>query len=313
MTREQLEEVAGIALAAPADPVALAVADALLPAPLPPALRSFLVVCDGARAGGVEVFDAERITESTGHGAHSWQLPADTLVIGTAGPGRALIMTGGRDEVHEVDDDPWDARTVELAADTPLNLFVRHRGMPLKDRPPWSAVPGLGAGIDTTRTTLARVLEALLDTGIGVRAGAPLPSSLSGFQPVDLATGARLLTSEEYQTFLVNYRPRCPVTGSSARMEWERACEAIVTADLRDRVRAAPVSAVVDAVGSVGDDELTMADIVRELVWLVLLGWAREELARLVGGDDRDDDAPLGRLAHVLLAGHVPVSRDAAM
>lgn len=98
MTREQLEEVGGIAIGPPSDDIALAIADALLPAPLPPALRAFLSICDGAQAGEVEVFDTERIIAATNAGRHAWQLPSDTLVIGAAGAGRALIMTGGRDE-----------------------------------------------------------------------------------------------------------------------------------------------------------------------------------------------------------------------
>ncbi|SHK71050.1 hypothetical protein SAMN05421803_12913 [Nocardiopsis flavescens] len=313
MTRERLENLTGVILGSPADEVALAVADALAPAPLPPALRAFLTICDGAQAGGVEVFSAERITQATNHGAHSWQLPADTLVIGTAGPGRALIMGAGQDEVHEVDDDPWDARTLELTADTPLDLFVRHRGMPLQDRAPWSVIPGLGAALDVTRASLTRDVEALLDTGIASRVGEPLPLSLRGLRQLDVASGARLPASDEYHMFLVNYRPDAPATGPSARKEWEQACEAIVSAALHDRIRAAPVSAVIDAIGSVSDDdEMTMADTVRSSAWLALLGKTRDELALLLGGEDHGD-APLRQLAQVILAGHVPVSLDAAI
>lgn len=317
MTREPLKDLPGVILGAPADEVALAVADALLPAPLPPALRAFLTICDGAQAGGVEVFSAERITETTNQGAHTWHLPDDTLVIGTAGPGRALIMIAGRDEVDEVDDDPWDVRTIDLSAGTPLDLFVRHRGIPLRDRAAWSTMPGLSAALDAIRTSLAGDVEALLDTGIGSRVGEPLPSSLHGFRRVDAASGTRLLTSHDYEMFLVNYRPDAPAPGPSAQREWERACEAIVSAALLDRIRAAPVSAMIESIGSVNDDDLTAAQTVRSLAFLALLGKARDDMSALVRGDDDDDKrpgpSPGQRLAQVFLAGHVPVSPDAAI
>jgi len=314
MTREQLENLSDVVIAPPTDEVALAVAEALLPVPLPPALRAFLTVCDGAQHGEVEVFGAERITEATNAGRHAWQLPSDTLVIGTAGAGRALVMTGGRDEVDEVDDDPWDARTMKLSADSPLDLFLRHGGVPLRDRARWWALPALGTALDQTQVSLARNIEALLEVGIASRVSAPLPSSLRGFRQIDVTSGARLLASDEYETFLLNYRPAAPSSGLSARKQWEQACEAIVSHTPRDRIRAAPVSTMIEAMCSVGgEDELTVTDTIRELAWLTLLGKAREELAALVGGDDHGHDAPLRRLARVFLAGHVPVSLDAAI
>lgn len=303
-----------VELGLPADDVALEVADALLPAPLPSELRAFLTVCDGARVGDVEVFDTERIIETTNHGAHSWHLPASTLVIGTAGHGRALIMTGGQDEVYEVDGDPWDARTIRLTADTPLDLFVRHGGTPLQDRAPWSTVPGLDEALEAIRTSLASDVDALLDSGIASRIGEPLPSSLHDFRQVDVRAGIRLLDSDEYHMFLINYRPASPTAGSLAEHEWEQACDALVAADLRDRIRAAPVAAVIEAVSSSDDGgELSMTDTVRSLAWLSLLGKARDELALLVEGEGQHRATPLRELARVMLAGHLPVSPDAVI
>ncbi|MFI8595637.1 SMI1/KNR4 family protein [Microbacterium sp. NPDC078428] len=313
MTQGQLEHLTGVILGAPADEVTLAVADALLPTPVPPVLRAFLTICDGAKAGGIEVFSAERITEMTNRGAHTWQLPPDALIIGMAGAGRALVMMNGRDEVCEVDDDPWDSRTMEVAADTPLDLFVRHRGLPLRDRPLWSALPGLGAALDAIRTSAERDVEALLDVGIASRVGTLLPASLRGFRQVGVPSGARLLASEEFQMFLVNDRPDAPAPGPLAAREWERACESIVSAQHRNRIRMSPVSAVIEAIDSLRDGELTAADIVRDLAWLALLGKARHELALLLGGDDRRGDAPVQQLARVFLAGHVPVGLDVTM
>lgn len=310
VTRGQLER-AGVLMGQPADEVTLAVADALLPAPLPPALHAFLRVCDGARAGEVEVFGTDRIIEMTNAGAHAWKLPSGTLVVGSAGAGRALVMLGGRDEVDEVDDDPWDVRTVELSADTPLDLFLLHHGVPLRDREPWSTLPALVPALEHARASLTRDVEALIEVGIASRVGEPLPSSLRGVRLIDMSTGARLLASEEYEMFLVNYRPNAPAPGPLAADHWAQACEAIVSSELRDLVRAAPVTGPMGATGRAGDDEMTVADIVRGLAWLALIGKARDDLADIMRSRDRS--RPGRSLAQVFLAGHVPVSLRAAI
>lgn len=314
MTREQLGRLEGVVIGPPADEAALAVADALLPVPLPPALRVFLTLCDGARAGDVEVFSAERITETTNHGAHTWQLPDDTLVIGAAGPGRALIMIAGRDEVDEVDNDPWDARTMEVAANTPLDLFVRHQGVSLRDRDLWSALPALAPALERTRVSLARDVDALVEVGIASRVGEPLPASLSGFRQVSVAPGARLLVSEEYERFLLNYRPDAPASGSWAGRDWEQACESVVSAHLRDRIRTSPISGPIGVLGPIAEDgEMTAADIVRDHALFALLGKARDDLADMMVSRRDRGPRPGQRLARVFLAGHVPVSLQAAI
>lgn len=308
--REQLQR-AGALMGPPADEIALAVADALLPSPLPLALRTFLMICDGARLGAIEVFDTDRLIETTDAGAHAWQLPSGTLVVGTAGEGRALVMMSGRDEVNEVDDAPWDVTTVELCADTPLDLFLSRHGVPLRDREPWSELPGLAAAIEQVQTSLARDVEALLEIGIASRAGQMLPSSLQGFRPVNMSTGIQQLVSEDHEMFILNYRPEAPVPGPSAAAHWAQACEALVSERLRDLVRAAPVQGEISEVGRLSDDDLTVTDHVRGLAWLALLGKARDDLADIMYSSATSlDRRPGQKLAQVFLAGHVPVSLD---
>lgn len=87
---------------------------------------------------------------------------------------------------------------------------------------------------------------------------------------------------------------------------------AIALPALLDQIRAAPVPEAIAALGPLSPDEaLSIADSIRDLAWLALLGKARDVLAVLVGGDA--GGAPGQRLSRVLLAGHVPVSRAAAI
>lgn len=313
MHRDQLSLIPGMDLAPPADAVALAVADALLPAPIPPALVEFLNVCDGARVEEVEIFNAERIAEATNEGAHSWQLPG-ALIIGSAGAGRALMMRGVRDEVSEVDDDPWDADSERLAADAPLDLFIRHRGLPLRARERWWAHPPLGEAIEESRRRLLRDVEALSDLQIGARVGEALAPSLAGFQRVDVAQLGSLPTSDDYNDQLLNYRPEPPAPGLAVRAQWQEACAAILDSSLRERILGAPLSRAIPELDRlVGDGDRTVADEIRSDVLLALVAKARDELAALATGEPCAQLSPVGRLAQVYLAGHVPVSLDSAI
>lgn len=65
---------------------------------------------------------------------------------------------------------------------------------------------------------------------IASRMGAPLPPSLAEFRAVGVAAAREALASEEYELFLVNYRPDAPSLGTAAGIQWRRACEEIVTA-----------------------------------------------------------------------------------
>ncbi|MFC5289464.1 hypothetical protein ACFPM7_20625 [Actinokineospora guangxiensis] len=315
MAGGQLKGVSGLVAAAPADEAALAVADALLPAPLPRSLRAFLAVCDGARVGDVEVFAAEGIAEATSDGALSWHLGPGTLVVGRAGVGRSLVMPAGRDEVCEVDDDPWDSRTMAITADTPLDLFLRHRGLALRERDPWWALPALAGALDAVGASLARDVGDLLDAGIGTRVGDVLPRRLTGFRPVAASLAGRLLASEEHQMWLVNYRPDAPEPGPCAARQWSRACDAVAERHgrFRDLLRAAPLAEPLAALDRHGG-QAPLGDSVRDLAFLALLGKARDDLADLVSGTGPGPEpAPGRRLAHVYLAGHVPVSHTSAI
>lgn len=152
MGMNSLRSIPGIEVAPPVDEVERAVADALLHVPIPPALVEFLSVSNGVRLGQVEIFDLERITTVTNAAQHSWQL-LGTVIVGTVGQGRALVMSASWNEVYEVDDDTWDSRTLELAADSLFDLFVKHGGLALRERERWWAWPSLGVPLAERKNT----------------------------------------------------------------------------------------------------------------------------------------------------------------
>lgn len=308
MSLDQLQGVAGISVSPAADDVALAVADALLPVPLPDALVQFLRLSDGARVGDLQIFGAEDITDATNDDSHRWQLPF-AVVIGQAEPGRALIMQGSRSEVHEIDSETWDPRTERIAADTPLDLFVRHHGRPLSARQDWWAFPELGRALDETRLGYRRDGEALLASGIGAHAGEPLPPSLCAFRQVDLAAAESLRLPEALDEHLLGHRPASPVAGPSAEMQWAELCEEISDARLRDDLRIAELPATVPGLDRPDESgEFTVAETIRSHAYLALTAKARDELTRRAGHLDEQHSSPAGRLADVFLAGHIPVS-----
>ena len=313
MHSDQLNRVPGIDTAPPATDVALAVADALLPAPLPPALVEFLLVCDGARVGALEVFTAEGITEATNEGAHSWQLPG-SLVIGSTGTGRALVMSGMHDEVYEVDDESWDEGSLQLTSDSPLDLFIRHQGRELRARDRWWAYPALGGAIEQIRRSITRDAESLLAVPIGARVGEELPRWMAGFQRADVKHFGGRPLSEDFEDRLLNYRPDPPMPGLSVKFQWLEACDAIIDPVLRERVRGASVSTAIPGLDRpVGAGDRTVVDDIRSNAFLALLGKARDDLAALAEGDTGVRRSPVGRLAQVYLAGHIPVSFDVAL
>lgn len=300
--------------APPAADEALDVADALLPTPLPQSLRAFFTVCDGARCGELEVFNTEGVIEATNAGAHAGQLPADTTVIGTAGSLRSLVMLGDRDEVYEVDDDPWDARTVEIAADSPLDLFRLHRGVPVRSRDRWWALPGAAEAIAEARAGLTRDAAALVEIGIASRVGEPLPPSLEGFASVRPSLAwSSLVTAEALEMTLLNHRPEVPVPGPSAAAQWQHACDAVADSPVREDIRQAAVPDGIVPRDLLSGDGTSMADTIRDFAYLALLARARDHLAALMRRETPRDDATGQRLARVFLAGHVPVSLSSAM
>lgn len=314
MTAQELRRIPGAVVAPPADEADLAVADALLPTPIPPALRAFLATSDGVRVGATEVLSAAGITEATTSGGHTWQLPDRTVVVGRAGPGRSLIMLNGRDEVYETDDDPWDARTIEPAGDSPLELFLKHQGVPLRDREPWWALPGVAVALDKARADLTRDTDTLLSVGIASRAGRPLPAALNGFGQVSLSLGREMLASEDLHMLLLNYRPAPPARGHSAAGQWQRACDELADQSLRDLIRDAPLPNTFTSMPLLDDEsDDTVAAAVRDLALLTLLAKARDDLAGAIQGDLEKDSSLGRRLAEVFLNGHVPVSLSSAI
>lgn len=312
-TAEELRGIPGAAVAPPADEVDLAVADALLPTPLPAALRAFLAISDGVRVGATEVLSAAGITEATTNGGHTWELPDDTVVVGRAG-GRSLVMLAGRGEVYEIDDDPWDARTIEPAADSPLDLLLRHHGVPLRDREPWWALPGLAPALDEAREGLTRDTDALLGVGIASRAGRPLPAALNGFDQVSISLAREMLTSEDLHMLLLNHRPTPPVPGHCAAVQWQHACDELVDPSLRDLIRDAPLPEAYTAIALLDDEQdSTVADAVRDLALFALLAKARDDLADILRADHEREPSLGHQLAHVFLNGHVPVNLTRAI
>lgn len=308
MDSQNLHDITGLELADLVDDVALAVADALLPSPLPPALVEFLKLSDGARLGEVEVFSSERIVEETTAGEHSWQLPG-AVIIGSAGPSRALVMLGEQSSVFEVDSTTWAMDTLQHTADVPIDLFTKHGGLPLQKRPPWWAWPSHGESIEYARGVLAENVTALLERGIGTRWGQVLEVGVEGFQQVEPAQVATLLDDEDFSDTLLNYRPKAPGEGIAIQQQWLEACDAVVIPELRDAIRHAPLpDVIVNQNDPVGNGESTVGEIVRQHAFLSLLAHARDVLLARATGSEEVTDSEVGRLARVYLAGHVPVS-----
>jgi hypothetical protein len=210
-------------------------------------------------------------------------------------------MHRDRDEIMEVDAVPWDARSMEATADTPLELFERYQGTPLRDRDEWWAIPRMAAELDAARIRLSADARALVEQGIGVRVGMPLAASIAGFTAVDAHTAEDLIGSSEYQMFVVNHRPDPPVAGATAATQWQRACNTLaIDTGLRDALRALPLPPSLARMDAEQNS-------IRDLAFGALLGKAREELAERLGGTVAAD-APGKRLASAYLAGHVPVS-----
>lgn len=313
MGSDQLQRVPGISVSPAADDVGLAVAEALLPGPLPDALMHFLRLSDGARVGDLQIFGTEGLIDAASDDSHRWQQPG-TVVIGFAEPGRALIMHGARDEVYEIDSDTWDEWTMRIAADTPLDLFIRHFGLPLSARHDWWAFPALGTAIDETRLSHRRDVDALLEKGIGVRAGKPLPPSLSAVRQVEIAGAALLSSPQDLDDYLLNYRPAPPVAGPSARSQWSHLCDEILESRVRDQLRSAELSGSIPGLEHLDDaGETTIAETIRSHAFLSLIAKARDELARRAGGPIEQQSSPASLLADVFLAGHIPVSLTSAI
>lgn len=305
---ESLHRLEGLVTNDPADTVDLEVADALLPGGLPFALRELLQVSNGVRVGETEVFGTSRLIAANEDSDHRWALGEQTLVIGQAGAGSALVMSYGRPEVCEVDDDPWDARTTAETSDTPLELFTVHQGRPLAQRSTWWAVPGLDDAMQMVRTSLREELAAMAQTVLGAANGEPFSSELSGlfgFAAADPDRAEELLTAADWESFLINYRPDPPRPGSSAQVQWRLACDALLDPDHGELLDAARSTRTAPGVPS--------PDTVREFAFLSVLAKAREELAAQVTGDTGTRvDGPGHRLAAVYAAGHVPVSLNQA-
>lgn len=77
-----------------------------------------------------------------------------------------------KSSVYEVDATTWAMDTLYYAADMPIDIFTKHGGLPLKDRPPWWA--SLGESIESARGILTNNVSAVLEHGIGTRWGQDL-------------------------------------------------------------------------------------------------------------------------------------------
>lgn len=313
MDSQSLHNITGLELADPVDDVALAVADALLSSPLPPALVEFLKLSDGARLGEFEVFSSERIVEETNEAEHSWQLPG-AVIIGSAGPSWALIMLGEQSSVFEVDDTTWAMDTLQYTADMLIELFTKHGGIPLKKRSPWWAWPSLGESIEYARGILTNNVSTSLEHGIGTLWGQDLDVGLAGFQQVEDAQVATLLDDEVFSDMLLNYWPKTPGEGIVIQQQWLETCDAVVMVELRDAIRQAPLpDVIVNQNDPVGNGEFTIGEVGRQYAFLSLLAHARDVLlAHAIGTEDVSDSA-VSRLAKVYIAGHVPVSLHQAI
>lgn len=308
MSREQLQRVPGISLSSAVDDVALAVAEALLPVAMPDVLVQFLRFSNGARVGDLQIFSAEGLIDAASDDSHRWQQPGAT-VIGSAGPGCALIMQAARSEVYEIDTETWDSQTMRITADTPLDLFVRHLGLPLSARRDWWALPEIGGAIEETRLSHRRDVEALLGMGIGARAGKPLPRSLSTMQQVERAGAASLSSPEALDEYLLNYRPASPVAGPTAHAQWSNLCEEVVDSRLRDQLRGAELPESLPGIDRLDDlGEFTIAETIRSHAFLSLIAKARDELAWRAGAPIKRPGSSASLLAEVFLAGHIPIS-----
>lgn len=300
-----MESVPGAVLADPADDVTLAVAESLLGTSLPPELAALLRVADGIRCPGLELFGAERIAEETTASPDAWLLRG-WLLIGTAGPGRSLSMHSARAEVNEGDTDPWDVTSLQVIADDPASLFLRHHGVPVGHRPADWALPGVAAAVTRAVATAQSYAEGLgsLRVHAGSRSGTGVVDGVPVRWTQDQRLARSLLQSAGSEGALLNAWPPCPVPGPTAKTAFDRAVNEL-GARVTEAVR--PHLDSLELPEQLADPEV--ADTARFVVRATVLAAARESLAEdLVG-----HALPHGlgrRLLAVLSAGHLPLSYE---
>lgn len=226
------------------------------------------------------------------------------VVIGRTGADRALVVHGAFDGVLEVPDSPWDASRLELSADDPLDLVLRHHGAPLAERRPDWAWPGVdGVVQQVCDRYLERATTLLIRDDLLYRSGSAVPETMIGrlgLVPVGAARAAELLRSAEIEHAMNNPRPQPPALGPTSKQAYERACDQIADR-MREPLRALAQSATPALPAPGGETAL-----VRDVLTTCVLASAFEELAGHVPGAG-EHDRPWTDMLAVAEAGYLPL------
>lgn len=261
-----------------------------------------LRIADGLQVGETTIYGTADLPEQNADSTFTWMLPG-FVVIGRTGADRALVVHEASDGVLEVPDSPWDGSRLELSADDPLDLVLRHQGAPLAERRPDWAWPGVDGVIQHVCDRYLERGALLTRDDLLYRSGSDVPETMIDrltLVPVDAARAAELLRSAGLEDAMNNPRPQPADLGPTSRQAYERACDQI--ADLmREPVRALAQSAT-PAVAAPGGE----AALVRDVLATCVLASAFEQLAAQTPGAG-EFHRPWTDLLTVAEAGYLPL------
>lgn len=302
LTRDDLIRRLGEEAVLPgASTVDIAVAESLLGVTFPPGLLRLLRLSNGLRLGATVVHDLEGIAARSQEPDVLFQLP-DHLVIGVAGTGRSLVMHVNHDTVCEVPDSPWDGGDMHQSASEPLDLFLRYGGVPLREREPYSSLPGATRARDHALSAGRAAAAEIARTEVMCNAG-----TLTGDSYIDQVAvhgiadreAARAQYEHAEDIFLSLCWPPCPVPGGE--QDYVKLWNEIAD-QLRPDIDGA----------AAGKDLPDFADvdglsITAGTVRTVLFGYTAEVLASELSPNI---PTPVASMLTVLRAGHLPVGFD---
>lgn len=304
VTRDDLiRQLGGEVVSPGASTVDIAVAESLLGVTFPPGLLRLLRLSNGLRLGATVVHDLDEITARSQEPDVLFQLP-DHLVIGVAGTGRSLVMHVNNDTVLDVPDSPWDGGDMHQSAMEPLDLFLRYGGVPLREREPYSSLPGATNARDHAlragRAAASEITHTDVTRNVGALTGDSCLGQVAVYGIAD-REAARVQYEHSEDVFLRLCPPPCPVAGGE---------EDYVTLwnEIADQLRP-------DVDGAAAGKDLpdfTDVDglsITAGTVRTVLFGYTAEMFAR---GLSPDVPTPVTSMLAVLRAGHLPIGVDCA-
>lgn len=304
LTRDDLIRRFGAEAVVPgASTVDIAVGESLLGVTFPRGLLQLLRLSNGLRVGATVVHDLDEIVARSQEPDLLFQLP-DHLVVGVAGTGHSLVMHVDHDAVFEVPDSPWDGSDMHQSAMEPLDLFLRYGGVPLREREPYSSLPGAVGARDRAllagRTAAAEIARAEVTRNVGTLTG---DSSLDQVAVYGIADreAARTQYERSEDVFLRLCRPPCPVPGGEE--DYGKLWNEIADKLRRDFDAAAAGKDLPNFTDM--DGQSITAGTIRT----VLFGYTAEAFA---SGLCPDIPTPVTSMLTVLRAGHLPVGFDGA-